>query len=332
MWFSKLAIILLCVGVGLRVLKTYVNGGVCSSEARMDGKLVIVTGANTGLGKTTAEELAKRGATVIMACRDTQKGDAAKLDILGRNPRLGGEQLRVMELDLASFAQIRRFVVSFKEQFSRLDVLINNAGVMEPPYALTQDGFEMTMGVNYMGHFLLTNLLLDRLTARPSRVVVLTSSIMDSERIHLEHIASPIPEDEYHGPKAYAQSKLANVLFTRELGRRLRSTEVSTYAVHPGIIITDIVRFWPLQQTALGRRLLYYATWWFTKDDTSGVQTVVCCAVDEVLAEETGQYYSDCAPSIPPDSALHEADAEALWKLTMDLVKLDPEDIHPLAQ
>ena len=328
MGLLKYGCMILLLGLGLQMLKTYVNGGVCQSKARIDGKVVVITGANTGLGKTTAEELARRGGTIILACRDVHKGAMAVQDVT-KDSDIDPKKFHVMELDLASFASVRKFVGDFKKEFDRLDILINNAAVLEPPYGTTEDGFEQTIGINYFGHFLLTNLLMDYITkSSPSRIINLTSNIMDTDRIDLDNLS--VSKEKYDGRKAYAQSKLAIVLFTRELGRRLQGSGITTYSVHPGIIITDIVREWPLQQTTWGRTLMYWGTWWFTKDVTAGIQTVLCCSVDDELPHETGEYYSDCARGVLPNSAFQDNDAKTLWERSFDLVQLKSQEIHPL--
>ncbi len=151
----------------------FVNGVTCPSKMRIDGKTVIVTGGNTGIGKETAMELARRGGRVIIACRDAKKGNQATAEI---KEETGNNQVFFKSLDLASALSIREFADSVLEKESRLDLLILNAGVMFTPYALTKEGFEMQFGVNHLGHFLLTHLLLDRLKdCSPSRVVVVSS-------------------------------------------------------------------------------------------------------------------------------------------------------------
>ncbi|XP_077406217.1 retinol dehydrogenase 13-like isoform X2 [Vanacampus margaritifer] len=202
----------------MRRSRNYVTGGRCPSKARVNGKTVIITGANTGIGKETAQELARRGGRIIMGCRDMEKCEAAAKEIRGNtlNPHV-----YACHLDLASMKSIREFAERIKEKEKRVDVLINNAGVMRCPAWKTEDGFDMQFGVNHLGHFLLTNLLLDRLKeSAPSRVINLTSLAyvvgkMDFEDLNWE-------KKKFDTKQAYCQSKLANVLFTRELAKRLQ--------------------------------------------------------------------------------------------------------------
>ncbi len=197
------------------------------------GRTVIVTGANSGLGAVTARELARTGASIIMAVRNTGKGEAAARQMPG--------QVEVRELDLQDLSSVRRFA----EGVSRVDVLINNAGIMAAPYALTVDGFESQLGTNHFGHFALTNLLLPKLT---DRVVTVSSMAHWAGRINLD---DPNWKSRRYSPwLAYGQSKLANLLFTSELQRRLGAVDspLRALAAHPGYSHTNL-------QGASGRRL-----------------------------------------------------------------------------
>nr|KAF6411542.1 retinol dehydrogenase 13 [Rousettus aegyptiacus] len=216
---------LLGTAVGGAVLfKDYVSGGACPSKATIQGKTVIVTGANTGIGKQTALELARRGGNIILACRDMEKCEAAAKDI--RRETLN-HCVNARRLDLASLKSIREFAAKIIEEEERVHVLVNNAAVMRCPHWTTEDGFEIQLGVNHLGHFLLTNLLLDKLKASaPSRIINLSS---------LAHIAGHIDFDDLNWEKrkydtkaAYCQSKLAVVLFTKELSRRLQGVCVAS--------------------------------------------------------------------------------------------------------
>ncbi|NWX38724.1 RDH12 dehydrogenase, partial [Notiomystis cincta] len=196
--------------------RRYVAGGRCKSTARLEGKVVIVTGANTGIGKETARDLAQRG-KVIIACRDIAKAEAAASEIRAET---GNQQVIVKKLDLADTKSIREFAEKFLAEEKELHILINNAGVMLCPYSKTADGFEMHLGVNHLGHFLLTFLLLERLKhSAPARIVNVSSLAHHGGRIRFHDLHG---ERSYNRGLAYCHSKLANVLFTRELARRLR--------------------------------------------------------------------------------------------------------------
>ena len=240
----------LATGVGLWMLRRYFAGGVCQSKAKLDGQMVIITGGNTGIGKETAIDLAKRNARVILACRSEEKGKKAEVDVRRES---GNNDVHFRQLDLSSFASIRKFAKEVLEEESCVDILINNAGVMMCPYTKTEDGFEMQFGVNHLGHFLLTNLLLDRIKQAPEGRIVNVSSSMHafSPPLNLDTINS---EDNYSAIQSYSNSKLANVLFTKALAKRLHRTNVITTSLHPGAIDTD------LQRHTLSIRVRIYRT------------------------------------------------------------------------
>jgi len=203
------------------------------------GRVVIVTGANAGTGFEAAKALAGRGATVILACRNSQKAMEAVRRILTAHP---GAQVEVQALDLGSLKSVREAAAAIRERHDRLDLLINNAGVMIPPYGKTEDGFETQIGTNHFGPFALTGLLLDHLLVTPgSRIVTMSSSLHRSGRIDFEDLHS---ERGYRAWGAYSQSKLANLLFTYELQRRLSAAGSGTLAVaaHPGWARTELQR------------------------------------------------------------------------------------------
>lgn len=212
-------------------LRCYFAGGVCKNTVSMKGKTVLITGANTGLGKETALELARRQARVILACRSLDKGQQAAEEI---RSKVKDAEIVVKSLGLSSLESVRKFASEILKEEGRLDVLINNAGVyMDPPVPKTQDGFEMHFGVNHLGHFLLTNLLLSLLEkSSPSRIVVVASSLAKRARIDFDNIGGEksidkaTRQDHMKGP--YSQSKLANMLFSHELNKRLPDGKVSS--------------------------------------------------------------------------------------------------------
>ena len=205
-------------------------------------KRAIVTGANTGLGFETTKELSAKGMEVIMACRNMEKGHNAKSEILAEQPNA---KLYVMEIDLASMESVRKFAAKFNLEFSRLDLLINNAGVMMPPLSRTDDGLELQFQANYLGHFLLTGLLLRKLEAAPKAVVVSLSSLAhDWGDIYFHDLNF---KNNYDKRKSYGQSKLACLMFAYELDRRLRAknSPIRSLAAHPGISNTELSRYLP---------------------------------------------------------------------------------------
>ncbi|KAG5273162.1 hypothetical protein AALO_G00148350 [Alosa alosa] len=303
-------------GLGLFTLRRWMAGGVCRSPARLDGKTVLITGANTGIGKETAVDLASRGARVILACRDLAKATFAAEDIKERS---GNGDVVVKKLDLASLQSVRDLAKDVLKTEDRLDILINNAGVMSCPKWQTQDGFEMQFGVNHLGHFLLTNCLLDLLKkSTPSRIVNVSSLAHERAEMYFDDINL---DKDYTPQKAYKQSKLANVLFSRELSKRLQGTGVTVYSLHPGIIHTELGRhFWP--KLALWKRILYQPFLLLIKTPKEGAQTTIYCAVEESLANESGLYYSDCERKpVAPQGQDDEA-ARQLWDMSASMVGL----------
>jgi NAD(P)-dependent dehydrogenase (short-subunit alcohol dehydrogenase family) len=204
----------------------------------LDGRVAIVTGANSGLGLETARELARHGARVVIACRDVTKGTAALESI--RADVGSAAEVSVSQLDLASLASVRAFAGRIGDEFERVDRLINNAGVMAPPRRLTEDGFESQIGTNHLGHFALTGLLLERLLAAPAPRVVTVSS--GAHRIGRMHFNDLMGERRYNNWLWYGQSKLSNLLFCFELQRRAvaADTPLLSLAAHPGYARTNL--------------------------------------------------------------------------------------------
>ena len=211
------------------------RGFYINKTVRIDDKVVIVTGANCGIGKYTATELAKRGGKIYLACRNEEKGTEAMNEIKLIS---GNDKVHFLKLDLASLASVREFSEKFHALETRLDILVNNGGLLSPE-ARTDDGFEMNMGVNHLGHFLLTNLLLDLLKkSQPSRVVVVSSDLHRIGTINKEDLNS---EKKFPGVwLGYSNSKLANVLFASELAKKLEGTGVVVNSCCPGPVQTDV--------------------------------------------------------------------------------------------
>lgn len=206
------------------------------------GKIAVVTGANTGLGYENALELARKEYEVVMACRNMEKAETARKKILEQVP---DGNLEVMKIDLSKLDSVRSFAENYLKSRSQLDILINNAGVMMPPYSKTEDDFELQMGANYFGHFLLTGLLFDTIVKTPdSRIVSLSSNAHKQGKINFDDLQS---EKKYSKLKAYSQSKLACLMYAFELQRRLDRAGHTTLSVaaHPGASDTDLGRHIP---------------------------------------------------------------------------------------
>ncbi|XP_004080572.1 retinol dehydrogenase 13 isoform X1 [Oryzias latipes] len=306
------------------LLKHHVTGGRCPSKATITGKTVVITGANTGIGKETARELAKRGGRILMGCRDMEKCETAAKEIRGAtlNPHV-----YACHLDLASIKSIREFAERVNKEEKRVDVLINNAGVMRCPAWKTEDGFDMQFGVNHLGHFLLTNLLLEKLKEpAPSRVINLSS---------LAHIIGNIDFEDLNWEKktfdtkqAYCQSKLANVLFTRELAKRLQGTGVTVNAVHPGVVATELGRHTGLHQSQFSSFMLGPFFSLLVKSPALGAQPSVFLAVSEEMEGVTGRYYDVMTEKEPAAQALDDEVACRLWEVSSRLVGLQENGQH----
>ena len=281
---------------------------------KLDGQTVVITGANTGIGKATATELARRNARVIMACRDKERGLKACSEIKQLS---GSDKVVVRQLDLASLESIRKFASHVLEEEHHIDILINNAGnfvcmyvcvylsfclclfvclfvcpvamyvlvlgVMAYSFWRTADGFEMQLGVNHLGHFLLTNLLLNQIKESvPSRIINVSSRLYKRGQINFGDLHN---KERYSGVRAYSQSKLANILFTRQLAERLEGTGVTVYSVSPGFVRTELGRHF-LRASILYKLLyviLYPIYWLVSKSPEQGAETIIYCAVAEEL-------------------------------------------------
>lgn len=302
------------VVVGIR---WWVRGGVCRCLVRLDGKTVVITGANTGIGKETTKDMARRGARVIMACRDLTRAESAAEEI---RKQTGNGNVAVRHLDLASLLSVRLFAKEFLCTEDRLDILINNAGVMMCPKWLTEDGFETQFAVNHLGHFLLTNLLLEKLkSSAPSRVVTVSSCVHQGGKIDFDDLF--FTRRPYSSLESYQQSKLANILFSKELAHRLRGTGVTSYSLHPGVIRTELGRHWQNWFPLLGP-LLSAPSLLLMKTPTEGAQTTIYCSVMPGLEALSGRYFSDCAEKPAAPQARDDAVAKRLWEESAQLVGL----------
>lgn len=242
-----LLILAVIIVILMVVLSWWLQPGKCNSKARLDGKIVIITGANTGLGKETAKDVLLRGATVVMACRDMTKGKEA-MDEIVKETNTKKDKAILLKLDLSSLKSVGEFVEEFRKQFSQLHILVNNAGVMLCPYFKTEDGFEQHMGVNHFGHFALTNLLLPQMKLSGKARIVNLSSRGHKDFPYLDLNDLNWEKNEYSERYAYSQSKLCNILFTKELHRKLSDTDITVFSVHPGVVATNLTRHKPKQK------------------------------------------------------------------------------------
>lgn len=295
----------------------YLTCGYYRGPEEMDDKVVIVTGATGGIGFETCKELARRGATVIMACRNLETANRAKNDIirLTKNNRVF-----VKKLNLASRKSIREFAADINNTQTRLDILIHNAGTAEWNYSKTEDGVETTMATNHFGPFLLTHLLIDLLkSSQPSRIVIVASELYRLARLNLDNLN---PQSGLFPAYYYYVSKYANISWCMELARRLEGTGVTANCLHPGLIDSGIWRnvaapfSWGLQ----------LIIWAFFKTPEQGCQTTVFAAVSEELDGVSGRYYMDCDERGLSSGAKDLNKAKKLWELSEELAGLRPTD------
>jgi NAD(P)-dependent dehydrogenase (short-subunit alcohol dehydrogenase family) len=287
------------------------------------GRTAVVTGANTGLGFETAVALARHGATVILACRDLAKvGSAVDRIRVGAGP----DRVQVVRLDLASLASIREAAGEIRDLASRLDLLVNNAGVMDAPRARTADGFELTLGVNHLGPFALTGLLLDALLSTPgSRIVTVSSIAHRRGSIDFEDLRAT---GGYESEDRYAQSKLANLLFTYELQARLthRGAETIALAAHPGNARTELWRHSSGLERVLLSRWLRIPMSRLVQDASMGALATLRAATDP--SAHGGDFFGPAGPRqytgyptrVEPGPAAHDQSAQRrLWELSEEM-------------
>ncbi|XP_057325469.1 retinol dehydrogenase 11-like isoform X1 [Microplitis mediator] len=309
----------------------------CQSKVRLVGKTVVITGANTGIGKETARDLYRRGARVILACRDLTKANAAVEELKNTPPskpdreQFQGEpgELVVCKLNLCSFSSVRECAKTLNDTEPNIHILINNAGVMMCPFGKTEDGFETQLQSNHLGHFLLTLLLLPKIkNSTPARIINVSSmahSVLGGD-IHFDDINL---EKSYSPLKAYGQSKLANVLFTTELSRRLKEAKIegiTVYSLHPGVISTELGRHLDTAFVRGARVFWKYVSAPFVKTPELGAQTTLHCALDEAAGKETGMYYKECAVTTPSARARDAELAQKLWDESCRMVGLEPKE------
>ena len=283
-----------------------------SKNAQLTGKTCLVTGANAGIGLETARGLAEMGATVVMVCRDRERGEAAQREI---KQSTGNDAVELMVCDLASQASMRQFAADFKQRHDRLDVLVNNAGVLLRERSLNEDGIESTFAVNHLGYFLVTNLLLDVLKkSSPSRIVNVSSTAHKYGKLD---IGGWVAGRDYSAFGAYSNSKLANVLFTYELARRLQGTGVTANCLHPGGVGTNLFRGLPgFLQTLI--KLV-------TIGPERGARTSIYLASSPEVEGITGKYFVRRRQQKSSETSRNEEAARRLWEVSEELTGLNTE-------
>ncbi|KAB0792718.1 hypothetical protein PPYR_14677 [Photinus pyralis] len=287
--------------------------GKCKNKVKLDGKLAIVTGANSGIGYQIAKELASRGAHVIMACRNLGRAATAVRKI---KQELSCSSIIIpMELDLESVDSILLFVDEIEATYSSVHILVNNAGVSHPSSTRckTKHGFEIHFGVNYLGHFILTNLLMGLLDRETSRIIVISSLMHERGKIYLDDLNL---ERTISKTDPYANSKLANIYFCKELARRTEGRPISVYAVCPGWVYTNLFRHQNLKWYQILLSLPF--AFLFMRTPTQGAQTAIYCATEPDL--KNGQVYRDCK-EYRSKVNFDQGVSKKLWEISRDFVK-----------
>ena len=276
----------------------------------MTGKVCLITGANAGIGKETALGLARMHATVVMVCRDGERGFTAQQEIKQQS---GNDSIELMICDLASQNSIRRLASDFKERHDRLDVLINNAGVLLREHSLNEDGIENTFAINHLGYFLLTNLLLDVLKkSAPARIVNVASTAHKYGKLN---IGEWVTGADYGAFSAYANSKLANVLFTYELARRIEGTGVTANCLHPGGVGTNLFRGLPGFLQSLIRLV--------TISPERGARTSIYLASSPDVERVSGKYFARRKQEKSSAASRNEDAARRLWEVSEEVTGLN---------
>ena len=271
--------------------------------AAMEGKLCVITGATSGIGLITAERLAAKGARLVLVGRDPARGEAALARIKARAPRA---EVSIHYADLSRLDALRTLAAGLNG-FSRIDVLINNAGAMFWRRQVTADGLERTFALNHMAYFVLAALLRDKLASSPARIVNVASDAHRGARLDFGDLQSA---HSYSGMRAYSRSKLCNILFTRELARRLSGTGVTANCLHPGFVNSRFGDNNP-GLVGIGTRI---AKQIFAIRPEQGAETPVYLASSPDLAGKSGGYYDQCAPKTPSPEAQDDAAARRLWE------------------
>ncbi|XP_019877393.1 retinol dehydrogenase 11-like [Aethina tumida] len=291
----------------------------CKSKVSLVGKTAIVTGANTGMGFETALDFAHRGAKVILACMDSADGESAKNRIISitNNPNVV-----VKLLDLSSLTSVRNFAKDINHNEKRLDILVNNAGVLSAASETTEDGLEMTMQINYFAPFLLTILLVDLLKrSAPSRIVNVSSALAMFAHLDINNL------NKYQGTvKVYRNSKLCLIYFTKELALRLKSSKVSVFSVHPGVVQTQIFN----NMKGFKKILLEFCYIFYFKTPEEGAQSQIYTAVENYLEPFTGEHFSECQVECAYRTARSKTLQKKIWEKSQELVKLKADELLKL--
>jgi len=276
-------------------------------------KICLITGANSGIGKVTAMELARKGMTILMVCRNAQKGEKARQEVISA---AGHQRVDLLLCDLSDQKAVRKLADEVHQRYPRLDVLINNAGLIIEKRTTTAQGLEYTFALNHLAPFLLTHLLLDLLRkSDEARIITVSSEAHRIARLDFSDLQS---ERKYGSMRAYANSKLANILFTRELAAQLEGERITANCLHPGVVATQ---FGSGFKGGFANVLLFLGRPFFISPE-KGAQTSVYLASSPEVRGITGLYFDKKKPKTPSDQALSQYNAQKLWALSKQLTQL----------
>jgi NAD(P)-dependent dehydrogenase (short-subunit alcohol dehydrogenase family) len=280
-----------------------------AKTAKMENRICMVTGANSGIGKETALQLARLKATVVMVCRNRERGMKAQQEIIAAS---GNNKVDLLIADLSSLEQIKSLVKEFKAKYKALHVLVNNAGVMNYERRENEEGIEATFATNHLGYFRLTNLLLDVIKkSTPARIINVSS---DAHRFGAGNFDAVKRKDGYRSFRTYGLSKFANILFTRELAKRLAGTGVTVNALHPGFVRSN---FGSSDSKSAMNGLFKFAAGLMAITPEQGAETSVYLAVSDEVKEVTGGYFSKKKAVTPHKLAFDEKLASDLWEMSL---------------
>lgn len=315
-----LLLILIIIAIPI-VTKAYliITTGLNKCSKHLVGKVVIVTGGNAGIGYETAKDLADRGARVIIGCRNERRGITARDKIIAATDN---KDVHYKNIDFASLSSVRKFAEEIIKSETRLDILINNAGVVESSILKTEDGLSLGMQINHFGPFLLTNLMLPLLkSSAPSRIINVSSVAYMAGKIDFDNLnLEKETKETLSFTKLYSNTKLANLLMTVELEKILKGTRVTANALHPGLVSTSIInevdKFWV--------KYIYMPFYrFFSKNSWEGAQTTIYLAVSHEVEGVSGSYFADCKEVKLKEFARDPAVAKKLWEVSEHLVKLN---------
>ena len=275
----------------------------------MNGKVCMITGANSGIGKVMALELAKMGANMVMVCRSEARGEKAQKEIIAQS---GSNSVELMTADLSLMSEVRRLAEEFRKKHDRLHILINNAALWPTKKMMTKEGLEMQFAINHLSHFLLTNLLLDVIKdSAPARIINVSSGLHRRVKMDFDNLQA---EKGYRHMGVYGRTKLANMYFTKELARRLNGTDVTVNAFTPGMVSTN-----------LGRYMSGVSRWFwktFSGSAERGAATGVYLAASPEVAQVTGKYFANSKETRSSKISYDKGTAKRLWKVSEELAGL----------